>query len=401
MEIMGVRIRTIVEDNVARRCDGCREIIDGTPWRMNLLDIVAAETPVSWAERPADQPGPVPVPSATPPTSGAGWPRRATCFCRRGEVREIMRPVPIPGETARAGACATASTATITSSSPPDRARSAVDAPSGRFDRRPRGAPILRPTRRYRYPDLPSDLAPPSTVDRSAPRSSEPAGPVDVARSARGPRADRIDRADLAVARSGQPPARRRSRTRCGAGPTRAASTRLHDARRPPRFDRRALERLAAERRPARAGAPGRRPPLASHGRDARSDSRVYRRSYSATDAPADLVRTAVDDDDRAAYRQDGRRLVDRPGRAPRCRSGRPTARARPRPRPTTLVDDLARRLAAAGTSLTESVALFVAARRPFLAELAGLGRRRTLDAARLGALYEDASACSTACCCG
>ena len=56
------------------------------------------------------------------------------------------------------------------------------------------------------------------------------------------------------------------------------------------------------------------------------------------------------------------------------------------------LVDDLARRLAASGTSLTESVALFVAARRPFLAELAGLGRRRALDAARLAALYEDAS---------
>ncbi len=57
------------------------------------------------------------------------------------------------------------------------------------------------------------------------------------------------------------------------------------------------------------------------------------------------------------------------------------------------LVDDLARRLAAAHVSLTEAVALFVAARRPFLAELSGLGRRRTLDPARLGALYEDASA--------
>ena len=42
--------------------------------------------------------------------------------------------------------------------------------------------------------------------------------------------------------------------------------------------------------------------------------------------------------------------------------------------------------------SLTEAVGLFVAARRPFLAELAGLGRRRALDAARLGRLYEDAS---------
>ena len=41
----------------------------------------------------------------------------------------------------------------------------------------------------------------------------------------------------------------------------------------------------------------------------------------------------------------------------------------------------------------SSTVALFVAARRPFLAELSGLGRRRTLDPARLGVLYEDASA--------
>ena len=37
---MGVRIHTVVEDNVAIRCDGCLEVIDGTPWRVNILDIV-------------------------------------------------------------------------------------------------------------------------------------------------------------------------------------------------------------------------------------------------------------------------------------------------------------------------------------------------------------------------
>ena len=62
MEIMGIQIRTIIKDNVATRCDGCLEIIDGTPWRINLLDIVAAEAPVAWTERPAINPGPVPVP---------------------------------------------------------------------------------------------------------------------------------------------------------------------------------------------------------------------------------------------------------------------------------------------------------------------------------------------------
>ncbi len=52
MEIMGVQIRTIVRDNVATRCDGCLGIIEGTPWRVNLLDIVAAEAPVAWTQRP-------------------------------------------------------------------------------------------------------------------------------------------------------------------------------------------------------------------------------------------------------------------------------------------------------------------------------------------------------------
>ena len=72
----------------------------------------------------------------------------------------------------------------------------------------------------------------------------------------------------------------------------------------------------------------------------------------------------------------------------------RPTTTHVPRLRPgrPPIVDDLARRMAASGTSLTEAVGLFVAARRPFLNELAGLGRRRALDAARLAGLYENAT---------
>ena len=62
VEIMGVSIRTIVSDTVAIRCDGCREVIDGTPWRVNLLDIVSPEVAVGWTESVADQPGPPPVP---------------------------------------------------------------------------------------------------------------------------------------------------------------------------------------------------------------------------------------------------------------------------------------------------------------------------------------------------
>src|SRR4029077_12727108 len=47
MEIMGIQIRTIIKDNVAVRCDGCQDVIDGTPGRGNPLATVAAHTPVS------------------------------------------------------------------------------------------------------------------------------------------------------------------------------------------------------------------------------------------------------------------------------------------------------------------------------------------------------------------
>ena len=43
-------------------------------------------------------------------------------------------------------------------------------------------------------------------------------------------------------------------------------------------------------------------------------------------------------------------------------------------------------------TFATGAVGLFVAARRPFLAELTRLGSRRALDASRLSGLYERAS---------
>lgn len=95
MEIMGVTIRTIISDNVARRCDGCLGIIDGTPWRVNLLDIVAAETPVSWAGQPALNPGPFQFHGDA--VCVRRWMHeRGYLFCRKGTVREIMRPIPLP-----------------------------------------------------------------------------------------------------------------------------------------------------------------------------------------------------------------------------------------------------------------------------------------------------------------
>ena len=107
LDYLGIRIPTIVEDNVSIRCDGCLEVIDGTPWRMNILDVVAAETPVSWAERPPINPGPFEFHGESGHVRA--WMRaRDYLFCRKGEVREIMRPIPIPGPDgapARYGLC--------------------------------------------------------------------------------------------------------------------------------------------------------------------------------------------------------------------------------------------------------------------------------------------------------
>ena len=100
MEIMGVQIRTIVNDNVATRCDGCLEVIDGTPWRINLLDIVAAETPVSWAGRPAINPGPFQF-HGDPATSAAGWPTRATSSAAAARSARSCAPSRSPADRRR------------------------------------------------------------------------------------------------------------------------------------------------------------------------------------------------------------------------------------------------------------------------------------------------------------
>jgi excisionase family DNA binding protein len=149
------------------------------------------------------------------------------------------------------------------------------------------------------------------------------------------------------------------------------------------RFDRRTIDALVSTRR---AGSR----PLASLGASPERLNRAYRRSYSA-----DPTANQVPADDLAArehYRRDGRLLVEALVAHLDADPADVVERARSEAEATALVDHLARRLATAGTSLTEAVGLFVAARRPFLDELTGLGRRRALDAARLAALYDNAS---------
>lgn len=149
------------------------------------------------------------------------------------------------------------------------------------------------------------------------------------------------------------------------------------------RFDRRTIERLTVNRH-------GGVRPLASLGASPDRLTRAYRRSYAGDDQARRVG--AENTVELEHYRQDGRRLV---GALIAHLDAEPSddgARAAAEEQATAIVDDLARRMAAAGTSLTEVVGLFVGARRPFLNELAGLGRRRALDASRLASLYEDAT---------
>ncbi len=105
MEILGIRIPTVIHDNVATRCDGCREIIAGTPWRVNILDIVATEIAPTWTDAPVINPGPFQFHSE--PSHVRAWMRaKGYLFCRKGQVREIMRPIPISGHgTSSWGLC--------------------------------------------------------------------------------------------------------------------------------------------------------------------------------------------------------------------------------------------------------------------------------------------------------
>lgn len=156
------------------------------------------------------------------------------------------------------------------------------------------------------------------------------------------------------------------------------------------RFDRAALERLSAQRHGPIVRS------LTTLGATPARMTRVYRRHYAA-DAQGGPTRTAGAmpqvDPEREAFRRDGRRLIGALIAFLDAEPGDASTRDRLEAEACAIVDDQATRLADGGGSLTEAVSRFVAARQPFLAELAGLGRRRSLDPARLADLYGDASA--------
>ena len=150
------------------------------------------------------------------------------------------------------------------------------------------------------------------------------------------------------------------------------------------RFARRGLERLVAARRTGPRGA------VAGLGATPDRLSAVYRRRYGARRTESPDPRASVPATDHGIYRDDGRRLVD----ALLRQLDAPAAAARDEAEHEALAitADLGERLAASGITLDDAIALFVAARRPFLAELGAIARRRDLDSARLTGLYDAAS---------
>lgn len=147
------------------------------------------------------------------------------------------------------------------------------------------------------------------------------------------------------------------------------------------RFDRRALERLVIARRTGPANG------LAGLVTDTDRLNAAYRRRYGEAHGPGlPDPRAHVPAAERDAYRDTGRRLVEAlvrhldetgPGRALAEREA------------VELAAHLGERLALNGVSLADGVAMFVSARRPFLAELSIVARRRSVDALRVGDLYD------------
>jgi hypothetical protein len=96
------------------------------------------------------------------------------------------------------------------------------------------------------------------------------------------------------------------------------------------------------------------------------------------------------EDEDREAFRQVGRRLVEQ--MLAFLDASSPARKAGLEDEARLAVAATARRLAASGATVASAVDAFIAARRPFLSELETIGRRRALTAPHITALYAEAA---------
>jgi hypothetical protein len=150
------------------------------------------------------------------------------------------------------------------------------------------------------------------------------------------------------------------------------------------RFHRRSLERLL------RAGS-DERATLARLGGTPQRLTAAYRRTYRTSRTTASDPMRAVPEDDRAAWRDSGRELVTALVR--HLDAGDAGTRAVALAEASVSAEAQGARLAGSGSSLTQAVSMFVAARQPFLTEIGSLGKRKAMDARQLADLFSAASA--------
>jgi hypothetical protein len=112
----------------------------------------------------------------------------------------------------------------------------------------------------------------------------------------------------------------------------------------------------------------------------------AYRRRYGDLHAATQDVRALVPVDERDAVRETGRRLVDA---LVRYLDGTATGRVRAEAEALELAALLGDRMRRYGVPLEAGVSMFVAARRPFLAELRLVARRSGVNAVAVGQLYD------------
>ncbi len=147
------------------------------------------------------------------------------------------------------------------------------------------------------------------------------------------------------------------------------------------RFSRASLERLLPAER-------ARRPELASGGLTPARLTRAYRRG----DAPADPGHAwlaTLAQADRDAFRLLGRRLAWE--LIAHLDADEPESRQHHLAEATTAAVEYGRRGASLGLSMSDAVEGFLAFRRPFLAEVGAVARRRGFDGPEIATLHEDA----------
>lgn len=129
--------------------------------------------------------------------------------------------------------------------------------------------------------------------------------------------------------------------------------------------------------------------PLATLGATPERMARAYARSYRASGSvPA---ADAIGATDRDAFRVEGRRLIE--ALTAYLDATNQAAREAAEAEAMDAVAATARRLGESDLDVAAAIGAFVSARRPFLAELESIGRRRALEAPAVMGLYAEATA--------